>query len=69
MQTWLKISFWFSLVVLILADFMLCDCPKLFMTAAVFALPGLLIKSVPYKMMSVAVVCIALAAAYHQYTV
>ena len=67
MQSYLKISFWLSLVVLVLGGFMLCDCPKLFLFAAAIALPGCLIKTWPYKIMSLVVVCFALAEAYDQF--
>ena len=67
MQTAAKISFWFSLFLLILGGFLLCDCPKLFLLAAAFALPGVLVKTWSYKIMALAVVCFALTAAYGQH--
>jgi hypothetical protein len=67
MQTYLKISFWFSLIVLVLGGFLLCDCYKLFLSAAALALPGFLVKNWPYKIMSLLVVCFALAEAYDQF--
>jgi hypothetical protein len=67
MQTRLKISFWFSLLALTLGIWLLCDCYKLFLIAAAFALPGLLVKERSYKIMSLIVGCFALAETYNQY--
>ena len=67
MQGYQKASFWFSLLLMVLGGFLMCDCYQLFLLGAAFALPGLAIKNWSYKITALVVVCFALAAAYSQY--
>jgi len=64
METWLKIAFWFSVVVSILGAFVLGDASPFYLLAAILVLSGIFIQQRLYRVAAIILFCADLSVAY-----
>lgn len=64
MQIALKISFWFSVVFAVSANYFIGDAIKTYLIAALFAWPGLFIQNHRYQIAAAILCCLSLGTAF-----